>query len=130
MRASEAGFFLHASIFFPRCQLILMVQSSKQSFIGGLCSERNTFSRAALRACEAGFFFMDQIFLPRRFQRGIARPWEGLRSVFCSGQTQTGTEKLQNTNRYIDTYQNQRIACSDPYEEVFPSLESASNYVP
>ena len=39
-------------------------------------------------AREAGFFFTDQILLPRRFQRGIARPWEGSRSVFCSGHRQ------------------------------------------
>ena len=56
-----------------------------------------------MRAREAGFFFMDQIFLPRRFQRGIARPWGGSRSVFYSaGIRDPDRENGHYENIYID----------------------------
>ena len=66
----------------------------------------------APRAREAGFFFMDQFLLPRRFQRGIACPWESSGSVFYSAgrqgdrQTdrQTDRENRHYKNIYIDTF--------------------------
>ena len=48
-RAARAkrDFFFTDQFFWQDGLLILMVQVSKQSFLGGLCSDRNTFSRAA-----------------------------------------------------------------------------------
>ena len=51
---------------------------------------------------EAGFFFMDQFFLPRRFQRGIARPRVGSRSVFYSAGTDPDRDDRHYENIYID----------------------------
>ena len=58
----------------------------------------------ARRACEAGFFFMDQFLLPRRFQRGIACPWAGSRSVFCSGRIQAGRDPDRENGHYENIY--------------------------
>ena len=44
--------------------------------------------RARARA-KRDFFFMDRFFLPRRFQRGIACPWENSGSVFYSADRET-----------------------------------------
>ena len=58
-------------------------------------------ARWAKRAREAGFFFTNQFLLPRRFQRGIARPWEGSRSVFYSADTQTDRHGEETLRKYI-----------------------------
>ena len=53
-------------------------------------------------AREAGFFFTDRFLLPRRFQRGIARPWGGSRSVFSTADRDPDPERHYQ-NIYIDT---------------------------
>ena len=61
----------------------------------------------ALRARGArktGFFFMDQFLLPRRFQRGIARPWEVLASAFCSGRTDGSRHGERTLRIYLYRY--------------------------
>ena len=45
---------------------------------------------------------MDQFLLLRRFQRGIACPWEGSGSGFSSGSRQTDREMPDYDIRYID----------------------------
>ena len=57
----------HESIYFCRDgKLILMVQVSRQSFLGGICSDWNTFSRiAGAVRVRSGIFFMNQFILPR-----------------------------------------------------------------
>ena len=58
MRAARSGILFTNGISLLWSLTYLMVHSSKQSFLGGLCSERNTFSRAAgVRCARSGIFF-------------------------------------------------------------------------
>ena len=53
------GFFFMNIFFCQGCQIVLMFQVSKQSFLGGLCSEQNTFSCATAALCvRSDFYFI------------------------------------------------------------------------
>ena len=90
---ARSGIFLHELNFFTETfKLFYRSEALKIRFDAAYVVSITRF--CALRAPgarEAEFFFMDQFFLPRRFQRGIACPWEGSRSEFYSGRTQTPT---------------------------------------
>ena len=69
---------------------ILMVRSSKKSFCRGLCSERNTFLRAAgVRLVRSGFFFHELNFFTNTFKLFY---WsEALKSRFNVANVKTVT---------------------------------------
>ena len=79
-RAWSGIFFPWVNFFCRYGQLILMVQASKLSFWGGLCSGRNTFSRAAgARRANFNFFFQilkfaHKCYLTRYYTPACGRP--------------------------------------------------------
>ena len=86
-----------------------MVQISKQSFLGGLCSEHNAFSRGAgVRCARSKNFFngklqMDKLYLESKFLVNILKNEVARAFLPKLGQLKIPSKptKLQSENRFM-----------------------------
>ena len=103
-----------------------MIGSSKKSFGVSLCSERNTFSRAAgARAREAGFFFHGSIFFAETVPTRYRTPPGGFAKWVLFRRhpgRQTDRENRHYENIYIDV---QKFLSENDLDNLYNSRSSS-----